>query len=497
MSARPPWWIAAPGLALGALAVLGGTSLNAGAAGPDRFPAALASRIAPVRQALIVAPGGAPSDGQNAYRDLLVLLGFDVTVTTSDSRPDLELDVRGFASGVKRDADVAVLIFGAIVTDGHDLFVLPRREPMPPSDMMASEGIRLADAMRRVAGRTSKDVVLIADGCTGAGEDRACTAGLAAMPAGVSAILAERTPPAASATPPNLDLALLPLMTEEGQSLSDLFTALSGRLSHEDLRVAGTATLSKTFAFLPRGFLEGLPLDCNGVNPLIDADALRARPSLEPLLAQCRSAAARYDFSPVFKVKLAVVAEQRAAQKALADCSGDLAAAYLQAYPTGRYKDAVAARQRACAPPKPERSPAPDNPVQARALAAVTDYFRRHDYQQGDAFGNLARLYPPQFRRREGLVSRTDHLRGLGAWYGDYDSVRFDIDADGLDYSGCTQDDSCVVRGTVKSRTLRSGEDQYAFQDQHFTLRLNLTTSQVLAECGVTEAPTARDAACE
>ena len=137
------------------------------------------------------------------------------------------------------------------------------------------------------------------------------------------------------------------------------------------------------------------------------------------------------------------------------------------------------------APPRPATPPLSD--LQRRAAAAVTDFFHRHDYRQGGGFGALVQLYPPQFRIRGALVSRADHLRSLGAWYGGYDSVQFQAVADSLDFSDCPRAEECLVRGTFKAQMLKDGNSQYDWREAPFAIRFNLATGLVLSECNVSE----------
>ena len=196
------------------------------------------------------------------------------------------------------------------------------------------------------------------------------------------------------------------------------------------LGLAGSPDLSDAFVFLPAGFLAGLPLSCNTVDPTLPAEALRGRPTLEPLVASCREAAARYSFSPFFGLRLAAARDQEAARRALASCAE--VPSYLADFPSGRYRAAVEAAKRGCEAPPPATLPAPvtppapiPTPLQLQAAQAVAVYFHRHDYGQGDSFAGLARLYGPEVEVRGAAVPAADHMRRLGAWYGGYDSIRF------------------------------------------------------------------------
>ena len=137
------------------------------------------------------------------------------------------------------------------------------------------------------------------------------------------------------------------------------------------------------------------------------------------------------------------------------------------------------------AQPRPAAPPLSD--LQRRAVVAVTDFFHRHDYRQGGGFGALVQLYPPQFRIRGALVSRADHLRSLGAWYGGYDSVQLQVVSESFDFGGCSRAEECLVRGTYKAQTLKAGNSQYDWREAPFAVRFNLNTGLVLSECNVPE----------
>jgi len=78
-----------------------------------------------------------------------------------------------------------------------------------------------------------------------------------------------------------------------------------------------------------------------------------------------------------------------------------------------------------------------------------------------------------------------EHLRRLGAWYGAYDSVRFRVVPGSLDFAGCVRPEDCRLRGRYRANALPAGRDAYEEQEGAFSLRLDLTSSRVLAECGV------------
>ncbi len=445
------------------------------------LPPVLASAAAPVRQALVIEPGSADPAARTdalrrdggSYRDLLRLLGFAVTTLSPATRPDLDAGLRGFARDVEPGADVAVFVLGDLRPTADGLTLAP---PGTMPDRIEAEGVRLGDALRRAVERGPRALALVIDGCTGSAE--ACAAGLQTLPRGVGTVLARR----AADPPGTLGPALLPALPVEGRTLPQLRDALG---------LDGSADLPSAFAFLPTGFLAGLPLACNGVDPELSAEVLRGRPTLEPLVIACREAAARYAFSPFFGAKLAAARDQEAARRALTSCAES--APYLANFPTGRYRSAVDTAQRGCQVPPAPPPPAPPppapaaTPLQLQAAEAVAGYFHRHDYSHGDSFAGLARLYGSEVEVRGAPRSAADQLRRLGAWYGAYDSVRFRVVPGSLDFAGCAGAADCRLRGRYRLSALPAGRDAYEQQEQAFSLRLDLGSGRVLAECGVAE----------
>lgn len=472
----------------------------------QHFPAVQASAAAPLRQALIVAPG--PSSpgpfGADAVadRDLLRLLGFDVTMVTADTRPRLDSAIRDFADAVKRDAEVAIFVLGSSRAGDGALFLTPtaaRPSPSPPA-AADFDGIRLARLLHAITRRAPKETVVVVDGCV-PGDLPACPSGPDVVPRGVSAVLAGPVHPSA-APPASLGRALLGLMKRDGLTFADLAEPLRQAAGDAGLGFAATPAPSRTFAFLPADLLARLPRPCNDVDPRRGAEALRDGPSLAPLVADCAAAAVTYSPWPYFRDRLAVAREQRSAQTALAACDEAAAATYLGAYPGGRYRAAVVEQRRTCAPPPPPPTsppppPAPLSPLEQRATAAVADYYRRHDYHDGDSFAGLASLYPPTFRDRDRTVTGREHLGKLGEYYGSLSSVQINVIPGSLDLGGCVKAESCRVRGRIRSQTLKKGQSDSDRTESRFSLVFDLDTSKVLYECAVAEPANPRERPCE
>ncbi len=345
-------------------------------------PVAVSSATAD-RQALVVTPavlgGTAPARlalaqaDANRYRDLLRLLGFAVTLVQADTRPDLKSAFADFARQVKPGGEVAVFVLGAVLPKGEELYLVPS-DAIPPLDLYASEGLRLADALRPIADSGARETVLVVDECHEA-QGQGCRIDAASFPERISAIVAERVRPSGSERTglASLRTELLPLMEREGLTFSDLFGTLEGRLAGSTMGVEAPPKLTSDFAFLPAGFLAGLPTACNRVDPAAEAEAVTSAAPVEPLVSACVQAAATWAFSPRFRERLAAAREQAAFQHAAEGCRPAVIRAYLDDYPHGRYAPAVrgveesceAERRRAEAPPpEPELPPQPDYPPQ-------------------------------------------------------------------------------------------------------------------------------------
>ena len=485
-----PSLLASAALAAALLAAAGSSVKANEPGGAATAPPVLASAAVPLRQALVVEPDTADTAPRTdalrrdaaAYRDLLRLLGFAVTTLSPATRPELDAGLRGFARGVAPGADVAIFLLGDLRPLADGLALLP---PGSAPERAEGEGLRLGDALRRAVERGPRALALVVDGC--AGTDEACASALKGLPRGVGAVLRHQDVGAAGTLGP----ALLPAMPVEGRTLPQLRDALG---------LAGSPDLSDAFAFLPAGFLAGLPLSCNTVDPTLPAEALRGRPTLEPLVASCREAAARYSFSPFFGLRLAAARDQEAARRALASCAE--VPSYLANFPSGHYRAAVEAAKRGCeapppaAPPAPVAPPAPiPTPLQLQAAETIAVYFHRHEYGQGDSFAGLARLYGPEVEVRGAAVPAAEHMRRVGAWYGGYDSVRFKVVPGSLDLTGCAREADCRVRGRYRVTALPAGASAFVTRDADFSLRLDLAAVRVLAECGVAEPASA--AACD
>ncbi len=329
------------GLALAAAFLI--TSLSEAAADPDytTYPPTAVSTAAPNRQALIISVGhlGAAKMNSDRYRDLLRLLGFQVTIVVAETRPELKGAFATFAGQVKPGGDVAVIVLGALAPKGDDLYLVASGVDTT-SERLPTEGLRLADAMVPIVDVGGRDTVLFVDACREA-QGQTCRVSTATVLDGVSAILGERVRSTGSAAPvaglTSLASELLPLMEREGLNDLALFGALKDKLAGTDMSVAASPSLSRSFAFLPAGFLAGLPTLCNRVDLEANADVLQNAAPLDPMIQACARAEATWTFTPWFKDRLAAAREQASFQHAASGCHPAALRAYFDAYPQGRF----------------------------------------------------------------------------------------------------------------------------------------------------------------
>ena len=310
-----------------------------------RDPPIMVSAAAPNRQALIVAPvNSRVAADAEAYRNLLRRLGFEVETLAAESRVDLDAELRRYPASVHGGAEVLVLVLGTTLARDGDLFVTampPAADVVAQPSLYAAEGVRLTDALRRIAAR---DLAAIVDFCRAA-DGKSCARATASLGEGISAIVATR---AAAGTPSDMPLAgiaslrndLIPLMEEPGLSLLDAYGRLRERLKGTDMALAATPSLSRNFVFMPTDFLARLPTACNTVERGTDAATLRGR-DLGALAGACANAARIWDFASWFSDKLTIVREQTSYLRAVVRCPADPAEAYLRDYPNGTYRGEV------------------------------------------------------------------------------------------------------------------------------------------------------------
>ncbi len=380
-----------------------------------RQPAAV-SAAAPLRQALIVAPapgGGAMAFDADGYDTLLRILGFSVTTVVSETRPELEGDLRRFAAAVKPGGEVALFLLGTLPTKGDQLYLIPTVSAVDVSgrpDLLSTEGVSVSDLLRRIGERGPKDIVAVVDTCRSADAASDCQKVAAAFPDGVSALVASRRRGTDAGGPlarlASLRPDLTSLMRQPDLSFFALFAALKVKLSGTDMTLSATPSLSRSFAFLPSDFLAKLPTACNRVEATSDPAALRGR-RLDELENACAGAARSYAFTPYFPDKLATVREQLAFQRTMANgCSSMALADFLRDYPGSRLRDAVENYRMDCERARRDA----DERAAAQRAAALQEQAALEQKAGDEAAREQADREEEQRRlmRTNGLVARGD-----------------------------------------------------------------------------------------
>ena len=310
------------------------------------------------RVAVLVVPGIGRGDARNViahadeeiYRNLLRDIGFDVLTIGPSSRPDLDQALREAARRLPNGGEIALFVLGTTLANANELYVMPADAPTGAElqlETLDAAGLRLSDVLRRIHARSPRRFVVIVDECRRVGAaGPECAVEAAAGTTGASIIAAHRISARAGSNAPLAQRAsirelLAPEMVKEGQNFFSLYGVLKQRLAGSNIGLASTSALSTEFAFVPANYFATLPTECNRVPANADANVLRSV-NLEPLLQACESATSTWPYAPHFASQLAIVREQRAFQKATANCNDRVAiAGYVSTYPSGRYKTAI------------------------------------------------------------------------------------------------------------------------------------------------------------
>ncbi len=246
------------------------------------------------------------------------------------------------------------------------------RRPTARPTTSRPAGLDLAEIVSGIAEHGAKEVVAIVDECGGGeaqpevrrGAEHAARRRLA--PSWCTACRGREGEPVAGVASARQDL--LPLMREPGLDFLQLYGRLKSRLAGTNDGLAATlGPVARLRVLAGRLSSPKLPVECNRVDASAGAEALRRAPSLAPAVGACERAAATYDFSPLFKEKLAAAREQLAFQKAAAGCGGWTRRLTSTPTPNGAYRFAVS-RTHASACER-ERQPAPQ-PVPPSPAAA-------------------------------------------------------------------------------------------------------------------------------
>ena len=287
---------------------------------------------------------------EEIYRNLLRDIGFDVLTIGPSSRPDLDQALREAARRLPNGGEIALFVLGATLANANELYVMPADAPTGAElqlETLDAAGLRLSDVLRRIHARSPRRFVVVVDECRRVGAaGPECAVEAAAGTTGASIIAAHRISARAGSNAPLAQRAsirelLAPEMVKEGQNFFSLYGVLKQRLAGSNIGLASTSALSTEFAFVPANYFATLPTECNRVPANADANVLRSV-NLEPLLQACESATSTWPYAPHFASQLAIVREQRAFQKATANCNDRVAiAGYVSTYPSGRYKTVV------------------------------------------------------------------------------------------------------------------------------------------------------------
>jgi len=493
------------------LGILRAEQVDALDLGVQKLNPVMVSAAVPVRQALIVAASSSRSGMRAAaadtdadeYRNLLRLLGFQVTTIGASNRPDLDSSLRAFGSEVASGSDVAIFFLGNILADSQGMFVTAADAPAgieSRPELFQTEGIKVSSILRRISSRGPREVVVIVDECLPS-STRSCQPGPESFPNGISAIVATHRSGSSGGAPmaamASLRSELIPLMQQPGESFLKLFSDLQERIRSGNVEIAGTAALSSTFSFLPADFFQRLPHDCNQVSSETDFGKLRAaRPEeLEALIVRCQQAVQTWNFSTYFGQKLALAREQSAFRKAVAGCGNQSAAnSYLSAYPQGLYRSTVEQFLTGCAPPPPpppppqQVSPPTIAQLQQRARDALRRYYYVHSSDSGSGVSDYESLYAPQVTLRNAPMNRRKLAYDKVKYNVGYPVRRFTIVEGTLTYECLADDQSCLVHGMVNGDFQNSSGEQssnsFETSIQFITL---MSDPKVTYECAKTQ----------
>lgn len=358
------------------------------------------TRVAPIqrnpefaaRAAVLVVPQTADRAPRSAvahadeaeYRTRLRQLGFEVFVIGPGARPEIDRLARQVVAAVPGGADIAVFVLGQALGDGSDVYVVPadaQPDLEAKAEILGTEGLPLADLMRRLAARGPRSLVAFVDECRRLDRPNEPCVLDAVAAVGASVIAVHRAGRSRSGAPvaaqPSVRAPMLELMISPGTTFLQLFPLLRDRLAGSDAGVSSTAALSPTFVFHPTDFFPRLPHLCNRIDPSADADTVR-RTSVDSLVEACAEAIRNWPFVPHFERQRVAGVEQRAFRRAVASCDDPVAStSYIATYPGGRFRPIVeqfiaqCEERRRPPPAPPVAAPSsPQPPVPSRATAS-------------------------------------------------------------------------------------------------------------------------------
>ena len=334
--------------------LVGAASATSASAQGWQASAATNAQEPPKRALLIVSgPAGGTTPGQaqqaaEAYRALLLDLGFDTLLLGPASRPALDQQIRQAGAGIPGGAWLAVLVLGGSIAQPEDIFIVPADASPglgPASPGLSTEAVRLSFVLRRLADTGAAHIVALADDCQGLAEGGVLTPPDGAPAVSVACIA--RT--LARGGEREVAAAVTGAMTTEGLAFEPFVNSLRNGLRPPQAWVIATAALSPVFSFFPRDHFQQVETACRRIDP--DAGETQARnPGLAQTLRDCEAMVARYPYVSIFRDRAAAGREQVAFQRSTADCAAATQPGnYLDTYPAGRYARAADDFRRRCA----------------------------------------------------------------------------------------------------------------------------------------------------
>ncbi|ACK82815.1 hypothetical protein [Methylorubrum extorquens] len=300
------------------------------------------------------------SEDAEAIGKRLNELGFTTVTVSSVNRPDLDRQLREAAAKIGTGDDVAVFALGRFVSGSDEVWIVPGDAPpeieTQPSSL-PTEALRLSDTLRRLSRAGPRTLSVIVDECAPIGTEvcainPVARAASAAADVGIVATSRITAPPSDGrplAWRPSGGDAILKSMTVEGADFLSFYEHLQKELIGGNLTVTPTLALSNTFTFWPSNLLDRMQIPCNGVDPTLTIEQVRAADT-DALVQSCRKATQAWSFAETFKMKLALAIEQ-AAVKAIPRACADLlkARAFLTAYPASRWRGPIETQVSECA----------------------------------------------------------------------------------------------------------------------------------------------------
>jgi hypothetical protein len=242
---------------------------------------------------------------------------------------------------------------GRILSTDDELWIVPVDAPSDlesKADALPTEGIRLSDALRRLARHRPKTISVVVDECVPVGGKSDCAIDPMTRQVGTLSevgIIATRrvTKPSVDSKPlagiASAGPAIITAMTKEG-NLLEFYQALTKELEGSNLATMSSVSLSASFMFRPPHYFETLPLKCNTVDPMATTERIKSS-DLDPVAEDCKKDHEMWPYVEAFLTAQKVIAEQVALKAALASsCSQiGLAHEFVRTYESSRWRSDV------------------------------------------------------------------------------------------------------------------------------------------------------------